>query len=522
MSAREDHSALAPALAATLGLYETHRFCIRLSPDISLLDEVGRPKSTFDRVTLAVLTHEYIHYLHNLSTASSFAAFQAVQSLLAIFSHTLDVDGSCDPTKLTDEQEATALEEWSPLAVVQGACSIPRLPSQVTDIGVARARVAKVRVCEVEVEEGFVAWRLHRRDGDATDEELPIGSYMIEEGIAFTLEQCLRLGRMTFERSTEHPAPPYPYWAFQALVRYYRDDISALTAVRLGTLALCTNRPGAFLIHLLSDYQKRRSTGETDVEACVALRDRLLPIINDIMARILKTDLPEIRENHRERGLAAIGYEAVVREFEALLKRRAENPWFDLEWCSEDGTIDPARFSALINTSVPCDVIQEGKGFPDDFRRDTLLTSRPGGVAAGPDDVLPDLEGSGLRTVQAQMHYLLSHVGRDRRFVSSSDAANARGSKDPSCPYLSSCPHDMRRDDVSTCQKTPWKRRENNPTCWYGAAVSGTLGAVRLPILDSPGLAKEEVVTFLSHVSVSEMAEIVSALEAKWSVKATK
>ncbi|HSY23451.1 MAG TPA: hypothetical protein VK841_15095, partial [Polyangiaceae bacterium] len=68
MGKRPDLSTLHLDLAARYALYETHRFCIHLPPEASLIDECGVPKSRLDADTLATFLHEYTHFTHNVST----------------------------------------------------------------------------------------------------------------------------------------------------------------------------------------------------------------------------------------------------------------------------------------------------------------------------------------------------------------------------------------------------------------------------------------------------------------------
>ena len=90
MGAHRVLSELDVDLEARLALYETHRFCIRLPSEASLLDEKGANREELDANTLAVFVHEYTHFSHNVSTVAGWAAFELFIQLLAVFSRTLD------------------------------------------------------------------------------------------------------------------------------------------------------------------------------------------------------------------------------------------------------------------------------------------------------------------------------------------------------------------------------------------------------------------------------------------------
>jgi hypothetical protein len=291
MSTRDDLAQVDADLAATLGLYETHRFCLRLAPEVSLLNEDGTSKTTLETDVLVVLVHEYIHYLHNLSTASGFTAYQLFQQLLAVFSNALRHDGTCDPSGLSDDQRDVARNALDALEVTEGVRALPPHPSPVTGLTVVNAQCNPVQVRGVSVQRADVEWDVVRRDGTRRRHTTPIGAFLIEEGIAFTLEECVRLRRVTFERSNVAPVAMYPYEAFRVLVQAYSEDISALSAVRLGMLALCTNRPGATLLHALAVYKRLRSSGTDDRAACRAVRDSCHAMINTITHRICSSDL---------------------------------------------------------------------------------------------------------------------------------------------------------------------------------------------------------------------------------------
>ena len=93
-------------LAACFASYEVHRFCIRLPPEASLLDESGAQRSHLDANTLAVVVHEYTHFTHNVSTVSGWTAYELFLQLLACFSQAFD-QGSAPSSRLGEASEAS-------------------------------------------------------------------------------------------------------------------------------------------------------------------------------------------------------------------------------------------------------------------------------------------------------------------------------------------------------------------------------------------------------------------------------
>jgi hypothetical protein len=474
MSPRDDFAPLEPDLAATLGLYETHRFCLRLAPEVSLLTDEGKAKAQLDADVLVVLLHEYTHFLHNLSTASGFAAYQCFQQLLGVFSNALNDDGTCDPTKLSPDHVAVARSALDALESMEGTRRLPAHASPVTALAVVSACCVPTQVGGVTVQRADVEWAIERRDGTRESFKCPVGAFVIEEGIAFTLEECARLGRVTFDRSGVTPPPLYPYEAFRVLAQHYDADISALSAIRLGLLALSTNRPGASFLHALDAYRRLRASGADDVSACRTVRGSIDEMIKAITQRICSSELGEISKMHFERGLVTDGHALVLDEFRTLLSRRALDPWFDIAWCHDDGSIDWQALSSLLLTTVPCDTIQERCGGEDDPGRDVLLTFKAGSIEHDDGSVAPTAANSGLRAVQAQFEFLLAHLSPSQGIVATRTPSPRR------CPFFTTCTLEMRRSDPTTCREAPWARMtRKGDTCWYGVAVGATLGTVR-------------------------------------------
>lgn len=474
MGTRTDLATVDVDHAAVLGLYETHRFCLRLSPDVSLLDAAGAPKTTLERDVLVVLVHEYFHYLHNLSTPSGFCAFQIFQQLLVALSHAMKDDGTCEPAGVPAELNDRVRESLAALAVLEGRKALPLHPSPAVGLGVVDVVLGVVEVRGVKVHQADVKWRIERRDGTREEVVLAAGAHFIEEGVAYLVEEFVQQGRVTFDESGATPTPQYPYKAYRVLVSALAPSASPLTAVHLGILALCTNRPGASLVHALRAYERLRQSGVSDDIACRTVRDSMSEIVKSIVQRICSTELGEIATMHLERGIVGDGHAHVLDDFRGLLTKRAGDLWFDVEWCREDGSVDLAVLSQLLLTTTPCDVIQEGFGLAEQPGRDALLTFKSGGVARDDGGVLPSAVHSGLRAMQAQFDFLLAHLSPTHGIVATRVPSPRR------CPFFSSCTLEMRKTEPDVCRDEPWRRlTAKGETCWYGLAVAATLGTVR-------------------------------------------
>jgi hypothetical protein len=473
MTDRPDFATLDPDLAATLGLYETHRFCLRLGPSTSLVDADGNPKRQLEKEVLVLLMHEYTHYLHNLSTPTGFTAYQLFQQMLGSFSHALKDDGTCDPSLMPPEAGEQLRNALDALAVINGASALPRDPSPAVQLRVLGVSNRALTMKGVDILQAEVRWAIERRDGSREEVVLPAGAVLVQEGIAFLLEEFVRLGRVTFDMSGVNPPPLYPYVAFRTLVSSLAPDASALSAVRIGTMALCTNRPGATLVHSLKAYQKMRTQGADDRRACEIIRDSLRAPLDAIVQRICSVELAELATMHLERGIVGTGHAVVLEDFRNLLTRRSATPWWDLDWCQEDGSVDNQRLSQLLLSNVPCDVIQERDGDPNAPQRDVLLTFKKGGIEQDDGSVLPTDADSGVRAVHAQMDYLLAHLV----------AGGIRSTRKPSprkCPFFTSCRLELRTTEAEVCRDEPWRRfTPKGWTCWYGVGVAATLGLLK-------------------------------------------
>lgn len=446
-------------LSAVLGLYETHRFCIRLSADTSLLDEGGALRSTNDIKTVATFVHEYCNFLHNVSTVWGWAAYELFQDLIALFSHSLTDTGECDPSRLTAKQQQDLRSDWSAIGLLQGGGRLSsHYPSPVVRLRFQEILAGHAHNQGIDVPTVSAVWTIERRDGSSEPSSSPIGAYLIEEGVAYLLETFVRMQKMTFGNKTDHAGTPlFSYLAFQHICRALAPLLTPLAAVRIGALALCTNRPGPYLVCALSAYEQLRSHGRNDHQATDQIRAAAESGIHSFLDLICAQNAAALPAIFKERGLLEDGATAIAALFQDLLAKRRANIWFDLEGCSTGEVPDLHALRQMHRSILPCDIVQERPGSDTDFKRDILLTARDAREVAG------------VRALQAQYSFLKAHLPR---LLGEGVTDDAR------CPFYTSCPLPLRENEAHVCATRPWVRVGLEATCWYGSAVAGTLGTV--------------------------------------------
>ena len=453
-------------LAARFALYETHRFCIRLPAEASLLEEDGTPRREFDADTLAFFVHEYTHFRHNVSTVAGWAAYELMLQLLSVFTHALDDTGRCDVDRLDEQQRADAAVTARALFLLEGARCLPPRPSPAVKLRVLSiaSRAEEIRGVPFAVRD--VHWEITRRDGTIEEIALPVGALLIEEGVAYLLETAVRWGKLAFDDNWTlvGGAPLFPYLAFQVLCRARAPSISPLAALRAGLLALNFNRPGEALIRTLDYYRTLRDQGCDDETACEKMRATIAPSLAEMSVRAREEGVAGLARLFEGRGLLHDGSKQVQQWFTEGLAAREADIWFDLAWCS-GAKLDPDALSAMIRTTTSCDVIQERFGDPRAIARDALISFSE--KRKDPQDRTL----GGVRALQAQLDFLLGHLTING--ITSTPLSGHRP-----CPYFSVCLLDMRRDAPDTCEHHASRLWTRDPTCWYGAAVAGSLGKV--------------------------------------------
>jgi hypothetical protein len=351
---------------------------------------------------------------------------------------------------------------------MEGNSRLPPNPSTVVELHVVNAEKGVERVRDADIPIADVCWNVKYRDGQSDTLHLRLGAALIEEGIAFILENSLRTGNVNDypEGSTIDSVPLYPYAAYFTLCEALCPAIKPLAATQLGVLALCTNRPGPVLLDLLRCYEKRLANEATSgVAAMQGIVDAIHPYVNVIIDRILSQDVPILQHMFKDRGDLERGAKVVSTWFNTSLTARCSDVWFDLRWAL-DGKVKADDLSTLLHNSLPCDIIHEGTGADGTFGRDKLLTFQ-----SKKHDVEHSAELGGVRSLQAQISFLLNHL--------SQNGLEPSGTTKATCPFYSSCVLSMRENEPAACRDEPWVRVKLKNSCWYGLAVAGTIGLVK-------------------------------------------
>jgi hypothetical protein len=181
---------------------------------------------------------------------------------------------------------------------------------------------------------------------------------------------------------------------------------------------------------------------------------------------------------HRDRGLMEGAAEWLAEQYAAALGRRLTDPLFDLRPFTHN-RINRADLGRLLRTMLPCDIIVERAGEIHKVERDVIVSfGMPGLTSLGYS--LSYI----LRTLHAQVDFVLAHLGTNS-FGSSVEVERQQAAIPDDairpCPFYTACGLDLRRNQAETCFRRPWRIFNPGGTnCWYGTAVSCTLGVTRV------------------------------------------
>jgi hypothetical protein len=462
-----------------LGAYAAHEFCIEMSAQHALIDAHRRRIDPLNADTWSTFTHEYFHYLQNVSTVTGFAGYHAHQQLLAHFSATIERNGeSAGSAKLAPGEQTRLRNLLAYIQLLEGDGHLPLALESVKEVEVDKrefalgegiAKLSAVHLlCDVET-----------GTGQKREEGFQFGLYAMEEGLAFEIDRIV--AGMDGAKVDEEAAPGFPYLVLRFLGKHLAPRIERRDLIVCGVLALLTNDPGAALIDGLKDFHSRRSNGQSAETALRAVDRALRPARHGCINQIL-TDLQGLKRMYSDRGTSELAMSRLVDIFEVLLKRRIQDPVWDIRPFLAPA-IDHAAFSSLLSTTLPCLIIQK---LPDD-------PTNPTDADKPQHDVMIAFGNSAVETttanrralpvLQCHIHYVRAHIGNGEFLPSSKIVGD-----DATCPFYRSCTLQLRVDHGQLCKEAPWRiyavSEEN--TCWYGAAVAGTLGTVRLAP-DPPG-----------------------------------
>lgn len=472
------------------GAYYPNAFSIRIESDPPLIDPATLAMRTDDVEDFATFVHEYWHYLQNLTTVAGFGSFELFHDLASRFHHTLvqHADGTSVGSAALDAAHAQSVQELVDILLTKRGEDCPT--------GVDVAQVDTFEILSITIDEPpltrngrpvpldrvLLAVRVHLKDGTTTDAELQFGDLCLQEGIAYEIDRMVACGGPGTPAVDN--SPPFPYLVLRELAQAHSTvEIHRIDLIAIATLALLTTDPPVNFLEMLEDFGARRTAGETTRQALDGIWQDLRPHSEQVIALIIDHDLPSIVAAYQGRGLLQHAVEYLAENYVTLLRRRLQDPFFDLAPFTRNNLDRPA-LERLFRHTLPCDTIQSLAGDEHLVNRDMLVTfgippERWARLGYRPSDF--------LRTLEGLVNYASAHLGYDG-FEASADVESR-------CPYYTVCGLPLRQDHPEICRTTPWRAYDvgQRRHCWYGTAVAATLGLVTVHSLgDDPSSADRE------------------------------
>ncbi len=232
-----------------------------------------------------------------------------------------------------------------------------------------------------------------------------------------------------------------------------------------GVLSLDTSNPPEAFVDAVEHVREIISNG-ADIPVALDLLRAVFHRDRERHVGVIIGDVDSIVASYSNRGVAESGARFLRDLYATFASRRTEDPFFELRPFWSGNVIDGDLQDLLFNC-LPCDALQEFDGDHHTVGRDIL-------VSFGPP--LEDRDGwdhsTRLRVIEAQIHFLCTHIATGEL----DSSGKARPSR---CPFFTVCNLPLRIGDPVTCFERPWESATQNPTCWYGAGASATIGTVR-------------------------------------------
>ncbi len=472
------------------GAYYPDAFSIRIESDPPLINPATLVMQTDNVEDFSTFVHEYWHFLQNLTTVAGFSSFELFHDLAARFHETLvqHANGMSVGSFGLLGAHADGVEE---LLEIMDARQGDDCPDGIDTRDVDTFEVVTVTIDEYaltrngqQVPLGRVrlAVRVHLDDGTEADAELLFGQLCVEEGIAYEIDRMVA-GGGPGTPATDN-APSFPYFVLRELARARSAlDIHRIDLVALGTLALLTTDPAANFLDMLDDFGARRTAGETAAQALDGIWQALRPHSEQVINLIIDHDLPSIVAAYQGRGLLQYAAEYLAENYTNLLRRRLQDPFFDIRPFANNNLNRPA-LEQLFGQTLPCDTIQSLPGDEHVVTRDLLVTF---GVPPQRWARLGYRPADFLRTLECQVDYLFAHLSNNG-FLASADVESR-------CPFYTVCGLPLRRNHPEVCRETPWRAFDPAQPhhCWYGTAVASIMGIVAVrALVGDPSIAERE------------------------------
>jgi len=472
----------------TAGVYHTNRFCITLPPITDIFDETGFKLGNLsvadNRDKFSSFIHEYYHYLHNLSTVSGFMSFLIFQELLAIFWKCLNSSGISEgQVNFTSTDEAFVTELLAEMKYYNGDTESPqhidqdRIQSCKIVNLLETKNIRTIKGKDVEKETIIITFAIQYDTGNSVSFDYQFGDNAIDEGIAYEIDRFVAAATTPAGGSIiDDNAPQFPYLVLRYLSEYIvHSGMPIISRISCAKLALLTANPGKAFVSLLKDYENIKAA-EPAIEEKVIL-DRLWKNIQTTAIQAIDTllniEIPSLEKMHESRGIIGPTMKKLMQMFRSLLTGRKDNPFFDL-YPFMNNKCDLPMLEFLLNTIVPCSIIQERKGDDNSIERDILLSFTPKKEQEIEIDSDKYTLSNLFAPLNTQLCYLLSHITLSGFVQSNPDDENK-------CPFYTCCNLPHRKANQEVCKREPWKAYiDNGNNCWYGTAVASTLGNVKV------------------------------------------
>lgn len=475
---------------AAEGAYYPDAFSIRIESDPPLINPTTLAMRTDDAEDFSTFVHEYWHYLQNLTTVAGFSSFELFHDLAARFHETLVNNGDG-----TSVGSAGILGTHGPvvqeLLEIMDARRGEDCPAGIDDQDVDAFDILDVTIDEhaltrngqqVPLGRVRLSVRLRLNDGTETDADMLFGQLCIEEGIAYEIDRMVAGGGPGTPAADN--APPFPYLVLRELACARSDaDVHRIDLIALATLALLTTDPAVSFLDMLDDFGVRRTAGETSDQALDGIWQGLRAHSEQVIRLIIDHDMPSIVAAYQGRGLLQHAVEYLAENYTDLLRRRLQDPFFDIR-AFTNNNLNRAALEQLFRQTLPCDTIQSLSGDEHAVARDLLVTF---GVPPERWTRLGYRPSDFLRTLECQVDYLLAHLGNSG-FLASANT-------DSRCPFYTVCGLSLRRDHSELCRGSPWGAFDPGQPyhCWYGTAVASTLGVVVMrSLVGDPSIPERE------------------------------
>lgn len=454
----EDQNMKVDELNSRFASYLPDRCLITFSPAMRVFSKDDlKPRGFRGIREISYFFHEWMHYLHNVSTVHGVASFASLVEIWNAFRWTTDERGMSSGKIDYESPELFRVRELMihlEAARKNGEIWLPKgtRPEDVEIVGHSGRRTEVEGGASTHLLSMFYSNRL----GDKNHLEVVLGPGEILESVAYLLEKIF-LDRLAEDRPD--PAEVVPYHLLSVFARYVSPSLSEEDVLLCGLACLQCTDPVELLTQLLVACEQRDKADGARSELIELAAIRQVRLASDTVPQWLDR-MEGMFPKDESMGLAvkeAVGY--MRGNFEA----RKSRPFFELDFIEEIRSEGVEGFDDLMNRLMKahgiCSGKQEGLGFPDDVRKDTLFDF----AIAGQDQDLLEAR----RVMQASFDFVMRHFSIDGEFVPTSSA------KKKACPFYTSCDLPTRIDRQEDCRTQPWMAVESSPdaACWYAQGV---------------------------------------------------